>query len=244
MGAGLEERGVRLDLARSSQETLRVADPATGAVRDVLEETVPTFFESGNGRVNWRYLPATNEVIWFSERDNWGQLYLYDLQTGKLKRQITSGEGNVTQLVRIDEKRRLLFVQAVGREKGRDPYFTHLYKVNMDGGIPALLTPEDATHEVFLPDTGDYFVDSYSAGSRRRGRPRGAGRVAAALGARARVARGERAVPVRAACGACRRSISTIVEGFQGLRAHPKVAVHRAANARPLLLGQVPERPH
>ena len=54
--------------------TLRVADPATGAVRDVLQEKVTTFFESGNGRVNWRYLPASNEVIWFSERENWGHL--------------------------------------------------------------------------------------------------------------------------------------------------------------------------
>src|SRR6185295_2215928 len=117
------------------QESLKVADVASGEIRDVLEETVSMFFESGNGRVNWRYLPDSNEVIWFSERDNWGQLYLYDLQTGKLKRQITSGEGNVTQLLRIDEKRRLLFLLAVGREKSHDPYFTHLYKVNMDGGI-------------------------------------------------------------------------------------------------------------
>ena len=62
-----------------------MADAATGAVRDVLEETVSTFYESGNGRINWRYLPASNEVIWFSERDNWGQLYLFDLQTGKMK---------------------------------------------------------------------------------------------------------------------------------------------------------------
>jgi dipeptidyl aminopeptidase/acylaminoacyl peptidase len=146
--------------------TLRVADPATGSVRDVLQETVATFYESGNGRVNWRYLPDSNEVIWFSERDNWGHLYLHDLQTGALKRQITSGEGNVTQLLRIDAKKRLLYVQAVGREKGRDPYFTHLYKVNMDGGQMALLTPEDATHEITLPDTGDYFVDSYSAPDR------------------------------------------------------------------------------
>ena len=146
--------------------TLRVADARTGSVRDVLEETVATFYESGNGRVNWRYLPGSNEVIWFSERDNWGHLYLHDLTTGKLKRRITSGEGNVTQLLRLDEKRRLLFVQAVGREQGRDPYFTHLYKVSMDGGIPGLLTPEDATHDVFLPPTGDYFVDSYSAPDR------------------------------------------------------------------------------
>ena len=40
------------------EEVLRVADAATGAVRDVLEEKVATFFESGNGRVNWHYLPA------------------------------------------------------------------------------------------------------------------------------------------------------------------------------------------
>ena len=75
-------------------------------VRDVLEETVADVLRVGQRRVNWRYLPASNEVIWFSERDNWGQLYLYDLQTGKLKHQITTGDGNVTQLLRVDEKSR------------------------------------------------------------------------------------------------------------------------------------------
>src|SRR5512143_1862589 len=48
------------------QEQLRVADAATGAVREVYQETVPTFFESGNGRINWHALPATNEFIWYS----------------------------------------------------------------------------------------------------------------------------------------------------------------------------------
>ena len=141
---------------------LRVADPATGAVRDVLEEAVPTFFESGNGRVSWKYLSASNEAIWFSERDNWGRLYLYDLQTGKVKRQITTGDGNVTQLLHVDEKNRMLLFQAVGREKGRDPYFTHLYRVGIDGGSEKLLTPEDANHDIALSDSGRYFVDSYS----------------------------------------------------------------------------------
>ena len=103
----------------------------------MLEETVSTFFESGNGRVNWRYLPDSNEVIWFSERDNWGHLYLYDLQTGKLKHQITRGEGNVTQLLRVDEKARNLFFLAVGRESGRDPYFSHFYRVGFDGLTPS-----------------------------------------------------------------------------------------------------------
>ena len=115
------------------REQLRVADAATGAIREVLEEKAETFFESGNGAVNWRYLPASNEVIWFSERDNWGHLYLYDLRTGREKHQITTGEGNVTQLLRVDEKNRLLYFLGVGREKGRDPYFRHLYRIGIDG---------------------------------------------------------------------------------------------------------------
>src|SRR5207302_7191126 len=78
-------------------EQLRIADAANGTIRDVLEETAATQYESGQGRFNWRDLPATNEVIWYSERDNWGQLYLYDAATGKLKNQITTGEGTVTQ---------------------------------------------------------------------------------------------------------------------------------------------------
>ncbi len=115
------------------REQMRVADAATGITRDVMEEKAETFYESGNGAVNWRYLPASNEVIWFSERDNWGHLYLHDLKTGREKNAITTGNGNVTQLLSVDEKRRLLYFVAVGREQGRDPYFRHLYRVGMDG---------------------------------------------------------------------------------------------------------------
>jgi dipeptidyl-peptidase-4 len=143
------------------REQLRMADAATGEVHEVLEETVPTFFESGNGRVNWLFLPASNEILWFSERDNWGQLYLYDLN-GKLKNQVTSGEGNVTQLLRVDEQNRMLYFLGVGREKGRDPYFIHFYRIGFDGRKAELLTPEDANHDITLAPSGKFFVDTYS----------------------------------------------------------------------------------
>ena len=65
---------------------LRIADAATGAVRNVIREQVATFYESASGwaqdAVNWRYLPASHEVIWFSQRDDWGHLYLYDPAPG------------------------------------------------------------------------------------------------------------------------------------------------------------------
>ncbi|HEX9001792.1 MAG TPA: DPP IV N-terminal domain-containing protein, partial [Blastocatellia bacterium] len=141
---------------------LRVADAATGAVRDVLEEKVATFFESGNGRVNWRFLAASNEVLWFSQRDNWGQLYLYDANTGKLKHQITTGEGNVTQLLRVDEQNRQLYFLGVGKEKGRDPYFRHFYRIGFDGKGLKLLSPEEADHDISLAPSGQFFTDSYS----------------------------------------------------------------------------------
>ncbi|MES2179127.1 MAG: DPP IV N-terminal domain-containing protein [Gemmatimonadota bacterium] len=141
---------------------LRIADANTGAVRDVLQETVATQFESGNGKVNWHVLPASNEVIWFSERDDWGQLYLYDLTTGKLKNQITTGVGNVTQLLRTDEKTRTLWFGCVGKTPGRDPYFKQFCRVGMDGKNFAILTPENGDHDVALSPSGRYFVDSYA----------------------------------------------------------------------------------
>jgi dipeptidyl-peptidase-4 len=141
---------------------LRIADPETGKVRDVLEEKVDTFFESGFNEVNWYVLPETNELIWFSQRDDWGHLYLYDLKTGKLKNRITSGEWNVLQVLRVDKENRTLYFMGAGRELG-DPYFQYLYRVGMDGsGAVRLLTPDSAHHTISLSPSGPYFVDSYS----------------------------------------------------------------------------------
>jgi dipeptidyl aminopeptidase/acylaminoacyl peptidase len=143
------------------QEKVRIANAATGAVREVFEETVATQFESGQGSINWRYLPKSNEIIWYSERDNWGHLYLYDAQTGKLKNQITKGDFVVTRLLKVDEKNRVLYFLADGREPG-NPYFTHFYKIGFDGKHLALLTPEDGNHLISLSPSAKYFVDSYS----------------------------------------------------------------------------------
>jgi dipeptidyl aminopeptidase/acylaminoacyl peptidase len=140
---------------------LRVADPETGAVRDVLEETVETFFESGYNMVNWRVLFGSNEVVWWSQRDDWGHLYLHDLATGRLKRQVTSGAWNFLQLRHLDESSRTVWFTGSGREKG-DPYFEHFYSVSLDRGEPRLLTPDSANHVVSVSPSGRFFVDAWS----------------------------------------------------------------------------------
>jgi dipeptidyl-peptidase 4 len=143
------------------QANLRIADANTGDVRDVFEEKVATQYESGQGEANWRYMPETKEFIWYSEKDDWGHLYLYSLD-GKLKNQITKGNFVVTQIVKVDEKNRVIYFNANGREAGRDPYFSHFYSVGFDGGNLKLLSPEDANHQVQLSNDGKYFVDNFS----------------------------------------------------------------------------------
>jgi dipeptidyl aminopeptidase/acylaminoacyl peptidase len=151
-------------------EVLYVADVSSGAIRKVFEEHVPTFYESGNGAVNFKYLPASNEFIWFSEQSNWGQIYLYDLTTGKLKNPITSGDGNVTQIEKLDAQNRVVYFYGVGKENpstrsgqgARDPYFIHFYKVGMDGKNQTLLTPDDGNHGIAWAPSGKYFIDTYS----------------------------------------------------------------------------------
>ena len=140
---------------------LRVADSMTGEVRDVMKETQKTYFESGDGFSNWHYLSESNEVIWFSERDNWGHLYLVDLKTGKIKNRITQGKWAVQQVRYVDKKKRKIYFSAGGREKG-DPYYWHYYSVNMDGSNLKLLTPEYAHHTVTFSPDYRYFLDSYS----------------------------------------------------------------------------------
>ncbi len=142
-------------------EKVRVADAATGAVRDVYEETAKDFFESGFNHVDWQPLWTSNELLWYSERSDWGHLYLYDLGTGQLKNQVTSGSWKVLQVLRVDEPGRTIWFTAAGREPG-DPYFRRLYSVRLDGSHLQLLTPEDADHDVTLAPDGAGFVDSYS----------------------------------------------------------------------------------
>ena len=137
--------------------TVRIANTSTGAVTVLFEEVEETFYES-NG---WDFLSSSNEILWFSQRDDWGHLYLYDAGTGALKRQVTQGDWNVLRIMEIDEGARTVTFIGNEREPG-DPYFQYLYRVGLDGGDVELLTPDSANHTVSLSPDGKYLVDTYS----------------------------------------------------------------------------------
>ena len=155
--------GSQLALASTSrdhkQTIVRLADTRTGEVRTVFEETVPTHFESLTG---WRVLWGSNEIVWNSQRDDWSQLYLYDLTTGQLKNKITTGDGPVKTIVRIDEKSRMVWYGAQGREPGQDPYLEHFYRVGLDGRNVMALTRDDGDHRLQLAADGRWMIDTWS----------------------------------------------------------------------------------
>lgn len=146
------------------EQTLRLLeeDPVSGAVQEVLNESGETSLESNldyGGRPNVHVNETTGEVLWFSERSGYGHLYRHGAEGGLLNA-VTSGDWVVRSLVAVDGDR--VYFTAGGREPGRDPYYRHLYRVRADGTDLALLTPEDADHEVSFAPDGSAFVDTCS----------------------------------------------------------------------------------
>jgi len=109
-----------------------------------------------------RVLGNGEQVIWYSHQDGWGHLYLYDAGQSEPTRQLTHGAYMVAEVLHVDTAKRIVYFTALGREAGRDPYFTHLYSVSLDGGTPTLLTPENADHTITFAPGGAYFIDTYS----------------------------------------------------------------------------------
>lgn len=158
---------------------LIATDLASGKARTLITETGKTYASLNaygfTGNPNVRVLSSTGEILWFSERDGWGRIYLHSAQ-GTLKRALTPTGMAVRDLVAVDEARRRLFYTSGGPEGAGDPYLIKLYSVSLDGGKPVLMTPEQSYHQFSLapfgadkdpngtsisPD-GRWIVDTYS----------------------------------------------------------------------------------
>jgi dipeptidyl-peptidase 4 len=160
-------------------------DLASGRVSKLLEETSRTRVETNTlqyDQPNIRVLGDGAELVWYSDRTGWGHLYLYDAQSGRLKNAITAGNWLVLDIQAVDEARREIYFTAVGRERGRDPYYRHLYRASLDGrGAVQLLTEPNADHHFeprpspseavlfgltapapLIQPAGEVFVDTWS----------------------------------------------------------------------------------
>jgi dipeptidyl aminopeptidase/acylaminoacyl peptidase len=101
------------------------------------------------------------EFIHWSERDGWAHYYLYD-GNGNLIRQITSGPWHADRILKVDEENRVMYFTANGYEQNENPYYTHLYRVNLDGTGMELLNKGNFNHRSEMSDSYNYFIDNYS----------------------------------------------------------------------------------
>ncbi|HVQ90992.1 MAG TPA: DPP IV N-terminal domain-containing protein [Mycobacteriales bacterium] len=149
--------------------TLRLhrLDPGTGAVRTVLTETGATRVEPAQQQLQppmVKLLSGGDELLWYSQRDGWGHLYLYRTQTpgtAELRAQLTSGPWSVQEILHVDEQRRVVYFVAAGLVEA-DPYRRSVCRVGLDGSGFARITDDDLDHAVTVPANAEYFVDSAS----------------------------------------------------------------------------------
>jgi len=140
---------------------LRLANIDDGSVRDVHREEAATHYMSGFIGENWRVLHGRGEFIWFSEKDGLGQLHLHDLASGEFKNRITDGGWLALDIQQVDAQAGEIWLLASNID-GIDPYFHQLFRVSLDGGNAALLTPEPAHHVISWSPSGAYFLDTWS----------------------------------------------------------------------------------
>ncbi|KZN54368.1 hypothetical protein N474_01255 [Pseudoalteromonas luteoviolacea CPMOR-2] len=142
------------------QYFMREVNPKTGTVRVLVEEKNDKYIDPWVQQY-WE-LPEINAFVWSSQRNGFQHLYLYDLSNGNFKNAITTGDMTVRVIRGIDTEKRQLYFEASGKELNRDPYYRHLYRVNLDGSDLTLLTPEAAEHDTRVSPDYKYFVDTYS----------------------------------------------------------------------------------
>ena len=165
----LSESSSKLYFTRLSRDMHKldvcVADTATGEVKPLIEERLNTYIETRPLRL----VNGGQELLHWSERDGWAHYYLYDANTGQLKNRITEGEFVATGVDNVDDKLRVMYFTAAGREKGEDPYYTHLYRVGLDGSGLKLLNPGDASHSASRRGLDEVFRGQRHPYQRRAG---------------------------------------------------------------------------
>lgn len=151
----------RFYLSRKSRDLHRIDICSYTVGQDsivpVIKERMNTYQETRPLHL----LSNGKELIQWSERDGWAHLYLYD-DKGNLKNRITKGPWHVEEILKVDNKARVIYFTANGMNPNENPYYEHLYRVNLDGSGLKQLSKGDYFHRVEVDDEARFVVDNFS----------------------------------------------------------------------------------
>lgn len=152
------EESVYIAVVNRAQNELKLNeyDGVTGAfVKTLFTETHPKYVEPEHAPVFVKNNPK--QFIWMSERDGFNHLYLYS-STGRLDKQLTQGNFDVTQLLGFSNDGQFVFYMAASS----DGMERHCFKTNLYSGVTKQLTLLPGVHQVMLSADGTYLIDVVS----------------------------------------------------------------------------------
>ncbi|GII95417.1 S9 family peptidase [Sinosporangium siamense] len=133
-------------------------DAATGDVRLLAEDHHEKRVDGNpSGGPPISRVLSNGDVVWFSQRDGWGHLYLYAAEGGEPVR-LTSGEWVVKEILHVDEKNGTVLFAASGHVAG-DPYPRQIFSAGLDGTGLTRLTDDVLDHAAVVSPSGKYLVD-------------------------------------------------------------------------------------
>lgn len=133
---------------------LLLANATTGATTLMLKEMNKYYIDITD---DMTFLEDGKCFIWTSEKDGYNHIYMYELD-GKLKRQLTKGNFDVTSFYGVDEKRKTIYYQAAEDS----PMQRHVYSVNFKGKKKKKITPAKGTNRTQWSSNFDYYVNNHS----------------------------------------------------------------------------------
>ena len=136
---------------------LNVYDAITGDfIKTLFEEKHKKYVEPEHGPI---FLSSNSEkFLWYSERDGWNHLYMYNTD-GKLLKQLTKGEWLVSGFLGFSQNDEdAYFMSTIA-----SPLEDHLCSVNLESGKIEKITSKKGSHRILLSKDKKYAIDIYSS---------------------------------------------------------------------------------
>jgi dipeptidyl-peptidase 4 len=147
----------RLNRLQNQLDILHV-DATSGKSTPVLRETSPTYIDF-TFCDDLKYLDNGTQFLYSSERSGYKHFYLYDM-SGKLIRQITNGNFEATDLVRLRQgKSPVLYYMSTEVS----PLERHLYSIGLDGKNKKRLTMDAGVSRINMSPDTKYYMNYHSA---------------------------------------------------------------------------------
>ncbi len=142
---------------QNASDILKV-NTKTGAVQKLFTETDDKWIETDSPTLQFL---DDNSFLWSSESDGNRHLYWYD-KDGKLKKQITKGNWEVTNYYGFNPKTKEIYIQTT--EKGSINKVVS--KVNIESGKIQLISNGEGNNSANFSKNYNYFIETSSTASR------------------------------------------------------------------------------